>query len=50
VRRVLADAEAVAARLRRVRGPSVATIEALDGARVPETGATAADDQHEEPV
>ena len=31
VRRVLADAEAVATRLRAVRGPSVATLRALDG-------------------
>ncbi|GAB2588951.1 dipeptidase [Microlunatus antarcticus] len=50
VRRVLADAEAVSARLRGLRGPSLATIEALDGARVPEAGSRPADDQHEEPV
>ncbi len=52
VSRVLRDAEAVAAGLRTVRGPSVATIEQLDGAPYPHVGPrTAAEaDAREEPV
>ena len=49
VSRVLREAEAVATGLRAVRGPSIATIEALDGAPVPLAEAYAGD-QHEEPV
>ena len=58
VRRVLREAESVAVGLRAVRGPSVATIEALDGFPVPADepavpgwpAGTGAGDQHEEPV
>ena len=52
VARVLRDAEVVAAALRAVRGPSVATIEMLDGAPYPRTGPdlTVEAAVHEEPV
>ncbi|MGI3781304.1 MAG: dipeptidase, partial [Janthinobacterium lividum] len=51
VSRVLRDAESVAVGLRAVRGPSVATIELLDGAPFPGSGpAVVGVDQHEEPV
>jgi len=52
VSRVLRDAGAVAAGLRGVRGPSVATIEQLDGAPYPPSapGAGVEADRHEEPV
>ena len=56
VTRLLREAEAVGAGLRAVRGPSVATIEALDGAPVPldeqavPLAEQAGPDAHEEPV
>ena len=48
VRRVLRQAQAVAVGLQAVRGPSLATIQALDGARVRTDGAADGDDLDEE--
>jgi membrane dipeptidase len=52
VRRVLREAQAVAVGLQAVRGPSIATIEALDGApvRTGEGPAVVGDEQDEEPA